>query len=59
MKYYPGVTFNTATFDKCGVASEPHPESMNMTRMHHPMRNFTSIDEFKSHPYQELRDDCV
>ncbi|MEI8248709.1 MAG: hypothetical protein WCI51_22970 [Lentisphaerota bacterium] len=60
MKYYPGATFNPGTtFDNCGVASEPHPETMHMTRMYHPMKNFTSLDEFKAHPYQELREDCV
>jgi len=29
MKYYPGVTFNPGTtFDNCGVANEPQPESI-------------------------------
>ncbi len=46
MKYYPGATFNPGTtFDNCGVANEPQPESMHMTRMYHPMKNFTSLDE--------------
>jgi uroporphyrinogen decarboxylase len=58
--YYPGVTFNPGTtIDHGGVAHEPHPGSMHMTRMHHPMRNFTRLDEFKAYPYPELRDDSV
>ncbi len=59
-RYYPGVTFNPGTtIDNGGVAHEPHPGSMHMTRMHHPMKNFTSVDEFKAYPYPELRHDCM
>jgi len=60
MRYYPGVTFNPDTrIDDSGVAHEPHPGSMHMTRMHHPMKNLTSLDEFKAYPYPELRHDSV
>lgn len=59
-RYYPGITFNPGTtIDSCGIAHEPHPGSMHMTRMHHPMKNFTSIDEFKAYPYPELKDDSL
>jgi len=60
MRYYPGVTFNPDTrIDDSGVAHEPHPGSMHMTRMHHPMKNLTSLDEFKAYPYPELHHDSV
>ena len=60
MRYYPGVIFNPGTkIGDDGVAHEPHPGSMHMTRMHHPMKNFTSLDEFKAYPYPELRHDCM
>lgn len=60
MKYYPGVTFNPGTkIDNTGVAHEPHPGSMHMTRMHHPMKIFTSVEEFQAYPYPELCDDSV
>ncbi len=60
MKYYPGVTFNPETqIDENGVAHEPHPGSMHMTRMHHPMKNFTSLGEFQEYPYPELHEDSV
>ncbi|MFA6101293.1 MAG: uroporphyrinogen decarboxylase family protein [Victivallaceae bacterium] len=59
-RYYPGVIFNPGTkIGDDGVAHEPHSGSMHMTRMHHPMKNFTSLDEFKAYPYPELRHDCM
>jgi uroporphyrinogen decarboxylase len=60
MKYYPGTTFNPGTEIKCdGVAWEPHPGTMHIKQMHHPMKNFSSVEEFQAYPYPELRDDCV
>jgi uroporphyrinogen decarboxylase len=55
--YYPGVEFNPGTsFNAFGVAQEPHPGSMHMHRMHHPMKDFSSIEQFQAYPYPELDD---
>lgn len=55
--YYPGVKFNPGTsFCNFGVAREPHPNSMHMHRMHHPMRNFTSLEQFQAYPYPKTDD---
>lgn len=52
--YYPGVEFNPGTrFSEWGVAQEPHPGSMHMHRMHHPMKDFTSLEQFQAYPYPE------
>lgn len=59
-KYYSEITFNPDTnFDDNGVAHEPHLGSKHMTRMYHPMKKFTSLDEFKAYPYPELRHDSI
>lgn len=59
-EYYPGITFNPGTtIDKYGVAREPHSGSMHMTMMYHPMKNLTSLEEFKAYPYPELCHDSV
>ncbi len=53
--YYPGIKFNPDTvFSAFGVARESHPGSMHMRRMHHPMKNFTSLEQFQSYPYPEV-----
>lgn len=55
--YYPGITFNPGTnFTAFGVAQEPHPGSMHMHRMHHPMKDFTSLEQFQAYPYPENDD---
>ena len=52
--YYPGVEFNPGTrFSEWGVAQEPHPGSMHMHRMHHPMKDFSSLEQFQAYPYPE------
>ncbi|MFA7231370.1 MAG: uroporphyrinogen decarboxylase family protein [Victivallaceae bacterium] len=52
--YFPGQTFNPGTvFDAWGVGHEPHPGSMHMTQMHHPMAKFTSLEQFQAYPYPE------
>ncbi len=57
--YYPGVKFNPGTdFSVWGVAQEPHPGSMHMHRMHHPMKGFTSLEQFQAYPYPE-NDECA
>ena len=37
-------------FDGWGIAHEDNPNSMHMTKMHHPMKNFTTLDEMKAYP---------
>lgn len=50
--YFPGLIFNPGTvFDVWGVGHEPHPGSMHMTRMHHPMSGFTSLEQFQAYLY--------
>ena len=54
-EYYPGTIFNEGTtFTPFGVAQEPHPGSMHMHRMHHPMKDFDSIEQFEAYPYPEV-----
>jgi uroporphyrinogen decarboxylase len=60
MRYYPGMTFNSGTtIGNTGVVQEPHVGSLHMTRMYHPMKNFTSVEEFQAYPYPELREDSI
>lgn len=57
MQFYPGRSFNPGTsIDRWGVAHEPAPGSMHMTRMYHPMEKFSSLDEFQRYPYPEFND---
>lgn len=54
-KYFANEKFlDTVHFDIWGVAHESTPESMHMNRMYHPMKNFTTIEEFKNYPYPEF-----
>jgi uroporphyrinogen decarboxylase len=58
--YYPGVKFNPGTrISAWGVAREPHPGSMHMHRMHHPMKDFTSIEQFQAYPYPENNESAL
>ncbi len=42
-------------FDMWGVAHEPGSEkAMHMTRMHHPLKNMTSLDELQSYPFPDF-----
>lgn len=55
MPYYPDKKFNPGTeIDDFLVAHEPTPESMHMSRMYHPMRNFDSIESFENFPFPEF-----
>ena len=48
--YYPdGFTYDVQ-IDGWGIAHESSPTSMHMTKMHHPMKQFTSLDEMKAYP---------
>ncbi len=54
-RYYPGQQFADGTsFSLWGIANEPAPGSLHMTRMHHPMQNFNSLEQFQSYPYPEF-----
>ncbi len=54
-RYYPGMEFlPETTFSIWGTAHEKTPESMHMSRMYHPMKNFTSQEEFDAYPYPEF-----
>jgi len=48
--YYPGGFEFEVKFDGWGIAHESSPTSMHMTKMHHPMKNFTSLEEMKAYP---------
>lgn len=48
--YYPEGFQHEVKFDGWGVAHESSPTSMHMTKMHHPMKNFLSLEEMQSFP---------
>jgi len=49
-KYYPeGFTYEVK-MDGWGIAHESSPNSMHMTRMHHPMKDIDSLEEMKAYP---------
>lgn len=51
-QYFLGTEFNPSTFfDYWGIGHEPTPESMHMTRMYHPMKEFTSLEQMQAYPY--------
>jgi len=48
--YYPeGFTYEVQ-IDGWGIAHESSPNSMHMTRMHHPMKHLNSLEEMKAYP---------
>jgi uroporphyrinogen decarboxylase len=49
-QYYPEGFVYEVKFDGWGIAHETSPTSMHMTKMHHPMKNFTSLDQMKAYP---------
>ncbi len=49
-KFYPEGFVYDVKFDGWGIAHEDNPNSMHMTQMHHPMKNFTTLDEMKAYP---------
>ncbi len=52
-QFYPdGFTYDVQ-FDGWGIAHEDNPNSMHMTRMHYPMKNFTTLDEVKAYPWPD------
>lgn len=48
--YYPEGFEYSVKFDGWGIAHEDNPNSMHMTKMHYPMKNFTSLEEMKAYP---------
>lgn len=54
-KFFSDVKFLPSTnFDLWGVARESTPESMHMSRMYFPMRDFTELEQFRKYPYPEF-----
>lgn len=52
-QFYPdGFTYEVQ-FDGWGIAHEENPNSMHMTRMHYPMKNFTTLEEVKAYPWPD------
>ncbi len=60
MRFFPGERFAEGTaFSKFGEGHEPAPEAMHMTRMLHPMRGFSTLEEFESYPYPEFDESAI
>jgi len=49
-KYYPEGFQYDFKIDGWGIAHESSPTSMHMTKMHHPMKNFSTLEEMKAYP---------
>ena len=49
-KYYPEGFEYSVKFDGWGIAHESNPHTMHMTKMHYPMKNFTSLAEMEAYP---------
>ena len=49
-QYYPEGFEYDVKFDGWGIAHEDNPNSMHMTKMHYPMKNFTTLEEMKAYP---------
>ena len=51
-RYYPGKVFKAGTqIDAWGVGHEPGSElAFHMTRMYHPMADFTSVEQILAYP---------
>jgi len=51
-RFFPGQRFDPRThFNLWGVGHEPADGSRHITRMHHPMANFTTLEQFTAYPY--------
>jgi len=54
-QYHPGPCAEGTSFDLFGVGHEPGGKSaFHMSRMLHPMRPFTSLEQFKAYPYPDF-----
>ena len=55
--YYPFELKEGTHIDALGVAHEPGSEAAkHMTYMRNPMKDFTSLEQFKSYPYHKVDD---
>ncbi len=53
--YHPGPYAEGTSFDDLGVGHEPGGKSaFHMTRMLHPMRPFSSLEQFQAYPYPDF-----
>lgn len=53
-KFYPDGFEYSVKFDGWGIAHESSPTSMHMTKMHHPMKNYTMLEELKNYPLPDF-----
>jgi len=54
-KFYPDGFQREVQFDLWGTAHEKGSKAaVHMTRMHHPMKNFTSLDQMKEYPWPDF-----
>ncbi|MBN2175494.1 MAG: hypothetical protein JW731_15295 [Bacteroidales bacterium] len=49
-QYYPEGFQHEVKFDGWGVAHEKSPTSMHMTKMHHPMKHFETMEQMLAYP---------
>lgn len=49
-KFYPEGFEYEVKFDGWGIAHEKSPNSMHMTRMHHPLKIFNTLEEMQTYP---------
>ena len=53
--FYPDGFAYAHRFDGWGVAHEENPNSEHMTRMHHPMKNFQTLEEIQAYPWPDFQ----
>ena len=49
-QFYPEGFQHDVKFDSWGIAHESSPTSLHMTKMHHPMKNFQTVNEMMTYP---------
>lgn len=52
-QYYPEGFQYEVKFDGWGIAHESSPNSMHMTKMHHPLKDMSSLVEFRAYPWPD------
>lgn len=52
--FYPEAFKHEVTFDIWGIAHEKNPNSLHMTLMHHPMKNFDSVAQIEDYPWPDF-----
>lgn len=53
-RYYPEGFDHGVKFDGWGVAHETTPDSMHMTRMHHPLKDAESLEVLEDYPWPDF-----